>query len=101
MLSNDTLVKLVKKVRDCPFLKKYNNILKQTPHIHVIFVENKGIELYYIGFNDWDDIHITSTEMVFYPEHAGASWPPPREVILSYENWEELCAILGIYDKDK
>lgn len=101
MLSNDILVELVNKIRDCPFLKKYNNILKQTPHIDVNFVENKGIELYYICFNDWDEIHISSTEMVFYPEHAGASWPPPREVILSYENWEELCAILGIYDKDK
>ncbi len=100
MLSNNILVELVNKIRDCPFLKKYGNILKQTPRINVNFVENKGIELHSICFNDWDEICVYNTEIVFYPEHS-PGWPPSREVILSYKNWEELCAILGIYDKDK
>ena len=96
MLSNDILIELVNKIRNCPFLKKYSNILKRTPFINVNFVEDKGIELYNICFNDWDEIRISSTEVVFYPEHAAASWPPPREVLLSYKNWEELCAIFNI-----
>ena len=101
MLSNDILVELINKIRSSPFLKKYSNILERTPRINVNFIENKGIELHHIYFSNWDEIRISNTEMSFYPKHTGASWPPPREVILSYENWEELCAILGIYDKDK
>lgn len=95
MLSNNILVELVNKIRDCPFLKKYSNILKRTPRINVNFVEDKGIELYNICFNDWDEIRISNTEVVFYPEHS-SGWPPSREVILSYKNWEELYTILNI-----
>ena len=96
MLSNNILVELVNKIRNCPFLKKYSNILQRTPNINVNFVENKGIELYDICFNDWDEIRISNTEIAFYPEHTGASWPPSREVILSYKNWEELYTIFNI-----
>lgn len=96
MLSNDILVELINKIRDCPFLKKYSNILKQTPRINVNFIENKGIELHSIYFNDWDEIRISNTKIVFLPEHASRSWPPPCEILLSYKNWEELYTIFNI-----
>ena len=96
MLSNDILVELINKIRDCPFLKKYSNILKRTPRINVNFIEDKGIKLHSICFNDWDEIRISNTEITFYPEHVGASWPPPREVLLSYKSWEELYTIFNI-----
>lgn len=96
MLSNDILVELISRIRGSPFLKKYSNILKQTPRIYVNFVENKGIELHNISFNNWDEICISNTEITFYPEHSGAEWPSPPEVILSYKNWEELCAIFNM-----
>lgn len=96
MLNDSIIIQLIEKIRNCPFLKKYSNILERTPNINVNFVEDKGIELYNICFNDWDEIRISNTEVVFYPENASRSWPPPREVLLSYKNWEELCTILNI-----
>lgn len=94
-MSNSTLVELISKIRGSPFLKKYSNILEQTPRIYVNFIENKGIELHSICFNNWDEICISNTEIVFYPEHSGAEWPS-HEVILSYENWEELYTIFNV-----
>lgn len=101
ILINNTITQLVKKIRECPFLKKYSYILKHTPSIHTEYVEGKGIKIKSISFNDWDEIDINNKSIRFIPERTDPLHPPKIETLLEYEDWYELCGILGIFTEDK
>ena len=90
------IIQLVEKIRKCPFLKKYNYILKYTPSIQIEYVEGKGIKIKSISFNNWDEISINDKTITFLPERTNPLHPPAIETLLEYEDWEELYEILGI-----
>lgn len=96
ILINDTIIQLIEKIRKCPFLKKYNYILKHTPFIQTEYIEGKGIKIKSISFIDWDEIHINNNSIIFVPEPSHPLFPPPMETLLEYDNWEELYKILSI-----
>ena len=93
MLADKYLVELINNIRKCPFFKKYDYVLKNPPIVNVNYIENQGLELYRICFNNWDEIAITNTEINFFPEHGS------KENLLSYNNWEELYKIFNIKRK--
>ncbi len=84
------LVKLIDAIRKCPFLKKYDYILKNSPTVNVNYIENQGLKIYRICFNNWDEIIITNTAITFFPEHGS------QEILLSYNSWDELYNIFNI-----
>lgn len=102
ILINDTIIQLIEKIRKCPFLKKYNYILKHTPFIQTEYIEGKGIKIKSISFIDWDEIRINNKSIIFVPEPSSHPlFPPPIEILLEYDDWKELYEILGIYTKDE
>ena len=93
---NDTIIQLIEKIRKCPFLKKYTYILNHTPSIHTEYIEGKGIKIKGIYFNNWDEIDINNKSIKFIPESTHPLYPPKIETLLEYQNWNELCEILGV-----
>lgn len=101
VLINDTIKQLIEKIRNCPFLKKYDYILKYTPSIQTEYVEDRGIKIKSISFYDYDEIRINNKSIIFLPEPTHPLYPPPMETLLEYNDWKELCEILGVDIKDE
>lgn len=93
LISNDFLVEIINRIRKCPFLEKYSDILECTPSINVKMIENKGIRLKSISFSKWDEIYIDDEIISFNPEHG------PRTIILEHGGWEDLYETLDYKKK--
>lgn len=79
LISNDFLVEIIDRIRKCPFLEKYEDILKRTPSIDVKMVEGRGVKLKNIRFSNWDEINIDDEKISFKPEYG------PQITILNTE----------------
>ena len=92
-ISNEFLVEIINRIRKCPFLEKYSDILKHTPSIGVKMIEGRGARLKNITFSNWDEIIIDDEKISFNPEYG------PRIIILEHGGWEDLYETLDYKKK--
>ena len=95
MLKEETIVKIIKAIRNNPFLRKYEQVTSRTPSIDVKYInEEDKLELRGIRFNDYDEIIVTEKAIthVEYHDHSNEN----KNVLLEYDGWDELCDILGV-----
>jgi len=93
LISNDFLVEIIDRIRKCPFLEKYEDILKRTPSIGVRMIEGRGARLKNITFSNWDEISVDDEKISFNPEYG------PRIIILEHGGWEDLYKTLDYKKK--
>ena len=93
LISNDFLVKIIDRIRKCPFLEKYEDILECTPSIDVRMIEGRGARLKSITFSRWDEITVDDEKISFNPEYG------PRVTILEHGGWEDLYETLNYKKK--
>lgn len=95
MLKEETIVKIIKAIRNNPFLRKYEQVISRTPSIDVRYINDEDkLELCGIRFNDYDEIIVTEKAIthVGYHDHSNKD----KNVLLEYDGWDELCDILGV-----
>ena len=95
MLKEETIAKIIKEIRNNPFLKKYEQVTSKTPSINVRYIDNEGkLELQSIRFSDYDEIIVTEKAITYVEYHNHNN--NDKNIILEYDGWDKLCSILGI-----